>query len=89
LAPGSASDVLYAVAMIGVLSFLSGASLAWGHQTAAVFSACAAIGVALWLRWRLYKAVDDALQQGIVYRDITKRRLRELPPATTPIKRED
>ena len=81
--------MLYAVAGIGILCFFGGLAVAEGRYVLAGLVIAGSIALALRVRWRFFEALDEALQRGVDYRDATRRRVRELPLATTPMKRKN
>jgi hypothetical protein len=78
--------MLYVVAIIGLWSFIAGIMATNGRWIVMMLSVTMAVGSALVLRWYVFRTLEDAYQRGVIYRDITRIRVRELPDATTPIK---
>jgi hypothetical protein len=81
--------VLYVVAVIGVWSAIAGYAAAREEWVITAASVAVALLAALVLRWYVFRTLEDAYQRGIIYRDVTRRRVHDLPEATTPIKREN
>lgn len=69
----------YAVAAIGVLTFLSGLSVGGGRYVSASFLVAAAVAVALWLRTYVLTTIEQAFEKGAGYGESTRYRLRHLP----------